>query len=97
MKPYTYEELKAEFRLGYSGDPWGHVLGWLFAIADEMETNRNGAPVEWEFRQSPMGPDEESYEYCVLQQAPPSDNDLERFGNLLWRYRAKLKHLGKDY
>lgn len=93
----TTKEAFAEFRLSFdAGDPWGSTMAWWFAVADAlMEAAPELVPNKWQFRQSPLGPDTESYEYETCRTWPAET--LVRFGNALSRYAAMLKAAGKDY
>ena len=87
--------LKNEFKLTNSGDNWGNVMQWLFAIADYLtfETNES-VPDAWQFRPSPFGADEESYVFQALKEmALPSDEVLQ-FGKVLFRVREYWKGKG---
>ena len=95
---FTYANAKAEFRLTSDGDDWGNVLGWWFHVADEIYWNRDfPVPEEWEFRASPIGPQNEPDEYETEVVRNMSDDDLAHFGAVLNRYARFLKHCGKDY
>lgn len=89
------EELKQEFRLGDVGDPWGNCMAWLFAIADVLHFEHDGAPMAWQFRPSPFGPDYGAPEYETAVKC--SKEDLTAFGNLLNRYSDLLRRQGRDY
>lgn len=92
----TCEDLKNEYKLTNDGDSWGNSMSWWFAIADELEGNRGLlCPEHWEYRMSPMRPDNENYEASIVTDYP--DDDLIEFGNVLERYTRLLKHLGEDY
>jgi hypothetical protein len=95
----SYEDMKDELRLfGDDGDPWGTVMSWWFAIADEIYFNRDfDAPTEWQFKPSPIGPSNEpdSYETEVVEQA--TDDALQKFGALMHRAAQLLKHMNRDY
>lgn len=94
----TYDNLKQEFRLTDSGDSWGSVMAWWFAVADEIYFGRDfEVPGEWRFRPSPLGSqnDPEMYETECVREA--SDEALQRFGAVLTRYASMLRAAGKDY
>lgn len=98
-KPQTpYDSLKFEFRMGDTFDGWGSCMGWLFALADYITFDLDACvDAEWDFTPAMGGADEESSEFETLQALKPSLDDCEKFGALLWRYRAKLIIAGKDY
>jgi hypothetical protein len=93
-----YQELKQVYRDFQSGDVWAECMGWLFAVSDYLTfDDGTGTPDKWQFRPSPLGPDEDSYEYQELQEIKPDTETLERFGNLLNRYSDILRARGMDY
>lgn len=96
----TTKDLIAEYRLTHCGDNWGNCMEWWFAIADEIYWNRAPhlrVPDNWQFRPSPLGPqnEPESYTTEIVQSA--TDSALEEFGAMLHRYAAILKKRGEDY
>ncbi len=94
----TYKDLRSDFKMNDSGDPWGNTLGWLFSIAKRLHFEAGGAPSEWAYRPSPLengGPDAECYEDESVYDAHLED--VERFGSVLWRYRSRLKRAELDY
>jgi hypothetical protein len=82
-------------------DAWGSTMEWWFAIADVIAgIDASQIPSEWEFRQSPMGADIESYAYQEIVATMCSGATLEDLlaaGNILFRYAAQLKLEGMDY
>lgn len=59
-------------------DNYGSTLGCLFAIADVMhDIDPALVPKEWEFRQSPLGADTESWEYNAILEALQNGATLE--------------------
>ena len=86
-----------EVRMNGFYDGWGTCMAWLFALADYMADMGRDIPDEWRFIQSPMGSDTDSYEYQTLLEMYPSEDDCNRLGAILWRYRGLLIHTGKDY
>ena len=92
----SYNDLKQEFNMVDDGDPWGNAMSWWFAIADELEGNRElSCPDHWEFRMSPLGPENDSYQAAIVNEY--SDAVLIRFGNVLCRYVQFLKYKNMDY
>lgn len=91
--------LLGEFNLSYDYDPWGQVMGWLFAVCDVLTDSGLGTPPEWDFHQSPMGSDTDSYEYQTLQDlyVDYTDDDLLAFGHFLNREADQLRAAGQDY
>jgi len=90
--------MKADFKMSFDDDAWGHTMNWLFHIADELYHNRETpVPEAWRFRPSPLGPinEPDEWETTIVQAA--TDEELVSFGNLLNRYARALKYAGKDY
>ncbi|KPK72274.1 MAG: hypothetical protein AMJ84_04625 [Acidithiobacillales bacterium SM23_46] len=56
MTALNYDDLRTEFRLGDDYDPWGHCMHWLFTIADHLYWTEGETPEAWQFRPSPIGP-----------------------------------------
>lgn len=85
-----------------SGNAWGSVAAWHFAICDVIgEIDPDQVPEEWQFRQSPFGADTEAYEYSAVIETMAGDgvvlDDLIRAGNILHRYATQLRLAGLDY
>lgn len=83
------------------GDAWGSTMEWWFALADVITgIDASRIPSEWEYRQSPMGADIDSYAYqeiiAVVCDGATID-DLLHAGEILTRYAAQLKLEGMDY
>ena len=92
----NYSDLKKEYRLGdHKHDPWGTTMAWLFAVADYLTFEGNGAPDSWEFTPAMGGPDTESYEFETLKESDLAA--VEQFGALLHRHDRLCRHFGKDY
>lgn len=98
-KPLTYDDLKSEFRIASSGDAWGDVLHWWFAVAEEIHFNRPRllVPRDWQFQPSPMGMSSDPDDYATGAVALATDDALQRFGALLNRVAGALKRAGKGY
>lgn len=84
------------------GDPWGSVMAWWFAVCDVIsDIDPAQVPAAWEFRQSPMGSDTESFEYEQILETMAADGvtleTLQHAGWVLCRYAAQLKLSGLDY
>jgi hypothetical protein len=80
------------------GDAWGSVMEWWFAIADYLtDLDPDSVPQDWQFRQSPIGSDVDSYAYQMLANEQPTAEQLIHAGNVLSRYAAQLKLAGMDY
>jgi hypothetical protein len=79
------------------GDWYGWAMSWLFAICDRItfETDSQ-VPAEWEFRPSPLGPSNDD-EYKIDIMSYLCEYQLLYVGEVLHRYIARLKKLGKDY
>ena len=95
----TYKQLISEFRCDDCDDPWGTVMHWWFTVADEIHFKRPklNIPVNWRFRPSPLGSQNEPDDYAAVAVAQASDAALDRFGAVLNRYAGFLKRRGRDY
>jgi len=94
----TLDDIKQEFRLTYDGsDPWGSVMQWAFAAAEESYFNRNGdAAMVLDYTPGAGMPDlSENYGHELLEQM--SDDDLMQFAVLLDRLIGLCKRKGWDY
>jgi hypothetical protein len=92
------QELKAEFRLTYDGDDWGHVMYWLFSIADEIYFNRDfPVPTEWKFRPSPLGPTNDDDDYITNCIREANDASLLMFGKTMNRAARLLTAKNRNY
>lgn len=86
-----------------SGDAYGSVVMWHFAVCDAMQDRSFYIPSEWEFTPSPFGSDEDAYEYqAVTEELEDLDfatagRMLTHAGNVLHRYAAQLRLSGQDY
>lgn len=89
--------LRHEFRMGNTGDPWGRVMSWSFALADYMIHRDIPVPASWRFRQSPFGPDRTSWEWKALAWRNDSPATLARFARALERLRRACEQAGRDY
>lgn len=94
--------LKEVYNMYHDGDQWGNAMGFFFAVADYLCFDTDiPVPDSWGFRPSPLGPDDESYQYreieTLIEAGEITDQDVLRFGRILNRltdiYRAK----GIDY
>ena len=95
---YNFADMKAEFRITHDGDDWGHVMQWLFSIADEIYFNRDfPVPVDWEFQPSILGPSNDPDDYTTEIVSNADDESLLRFGVMLNRAAACLRAKGKSY
>ena len=82
-----------------SGDKWGSVMAWLFAIADEMYMRGSGPPDAWDFWPG-LGINGDVRQLDTFEGetcAEASDDELAWTGSVLWRYRAALERAGLDY
>lgn len=92
------EALKFEFRLTNDGDDWGHVMSWLFVVADEIHFERDfDVPDDWGFRPSPLGKTTEEDDYYGSVVSMADDDSLLKFGNMLNRAARCLNANGKSY
>ena len=90
--------LKHEYKLTSDGDAWGNCMQWLFAIGDHLTFNTDTpVPDAWEFRPSPLGPDEDSFVYQFLQEDHVPAGEVLSFGHALIRLRDILQAQGRDY
>lgn len=87
--------LKATFRDYDSGDPWGRVMAWRFALADLLAF-RHGQRVQG-FRPSPFGPDTTAPEFQELRRGRWALSTLTRFGRCLERLEEIHRAAGRDY
>ena len=92
--------LKADYCLYSSGDPYGDTMAWLFAACDVLE-DFGLVPEEFEFRQSPFGPETDVPEYqellSTLNGGYCTLDDLLHFARVLFRHSQYLDHLGLSY
>ena len=92
--------LKQDLELSQDGDDWGWSMSCLFAIADVLY-DEGLVPDEWHFRQSPFGPNAESWEYQRILDLVDCKyatlDDVLEFGNILNRYCDILRAQGRDY
>lgn len=83
------------------GDPWGSTMEWWFALADVISgIDASQIPSEWEYRQSPMGADTDSWAYQEIISEVCDGvtlEDLLHAGAVLTRYASMLKLAGMDY
>lgn len=83
-----------------SFDGYGSTMTNLFAIADVMTELGVEVPSEWNYRQSPFGPDTEAYEYETIHealQAGATVADLEHCGRVFFKLYMQYKLAGLDY
>ena len=83
-----------EVRLSYSGDLFGHVQGWRFALADYL-TFEWGESIPG-FWPSDFGPDEDVHEYETLTDMQASPEDSLYALKILDRARSILGAEGLD-
>ena len=87
-----------ETRMEGTHDRWGTCMSWLFAIADYIEhTLYDEVPPEWEYKSSPLGANDEAYEYQLLCKLEPTLDDLKPIMGILYRYRGLLELAGHSY
>ena len=90
------KDLKAEYRLQDSGDNWGDCMNALFDIAEVQYHRGTGPPDEWKYSPG-LGvlaiEDRDDEEWTPFREAcyTASEDSLEDFGALLWRYRSLLE------
>lgn len=89
-----------EFKNTYSGDKWGNCMAWAFALCDYLY-ERGLCPEYWEFQQSPMGSNEEDFQYeqisALVENGDITVNDILNFSKVLYRYHNILISQDKDY
>lgn len=93
------ETMRDTFDGGYS---WGSTMEWWFAIADVItEIDPSQVPSDWEFRQSPLGPDIWGFAYQAIVRTMRNEGatleTLLHAGTVLTRYAAQLKLAGVGY
>lgn len=92
------KDLKTEFRLTNDGDDWGHVMSWLFVVAEEIHFERDfPVPEKWKFRPSVFGKTTGDEDYCLGIVFQADDESLLAFGNILNRAANCLRAHGRDY
>lgn len=96
-KPEAENDLLFEIRMGDVGDPYGLAVSYLFAIADYLTELGEHVPPEWDFRQSPLGPDTESFEWETLCELRTPPATALRVGQVLHRWITKLEIAGRTY
>jgi hypothetical protein len=95
----TLADLKSEYRLVSSGDPWGDCMSAWFDCAEFLHATGADIPAHWEFRPSPVlrtvDDLEDGYWRGVFEQT--DEPIIVEFGNLLCRLAGILRACGKDY
>jgi len=92
------KDLKTHFQLSNDGDQWGNCMQWLFAVCDYITFEKDECvPDEWQFKPSPLGADEDDFNYQTLKELNITSKDALHFGNLLVRLRDLLQRKGLDY
>jgi hypothetical protein len=95
--PYTYNDLRDQYRCTHDGDAWGNCMGWRFAVAAEMWHRGLAIPSEWGYSPG-MASDPRELETLEGETcADATDEALELFGAVLLRVYDKLKAAGEDY
>lgn len=97
MKRKIPDSFRAEYNLGDSGDPWGRVMAWRFALANYLCRYGKPIPHEWEYSPGAFGPACEGYEYDVLKSRRYGAKTLARIGEVLFRLARILEAQGRDY
>lgn len=87
--------LRQAFRAGDSGDPWGRVMAWSYAVADLLTFKQGQARAG--FRPSPLGPYTSAPEYRVLRRGRWSTQTLKHFERCLRRLEEIHRAAGRDY
>ena len=94
-----YKDIRFEYDLTATGNPWGESMAWLFAICDELHFNRDSRliPAEWEFMPSPIatGPEPDTYEADICGET--ETEALLEFGRTLNRHIDWCRHAGINY
>jgi hypothetical protein len=78
-----------------SGDQWGWVMSWLFALADYAMDESN--KIVDGFKPSPMGPDSSSDQYQTLKAFNVSGDCAALTFDILSRYERILKAADLSY
>ena len=102
----------AEVRYSWdSGDQWGTVMGWHFAVCEVLSAMDEDIPAHWEFRRG-ANPASTLAELAEEDDAIPYEDhilagmvlayqttaeDLRYAGEVLHRYAHTLKRAGVDY
>lgn len=84
-----------------SGDTYGSTVSVLFAIADVLtELDPALVPADWQFRQSPFGPDTEAWEYEAIHEAMADGatvEDLQHAAKVFERLDTMNRLTGLEY
>jgi hypothetical protein len=91
-----------EMKYTFSGDHYGNCMSWAFALCDYLcDIGESDKTTKWNFRQSPIGSDNESFEYqqieVMIENNPSLICCLREFNNILYRYYNYLIFKGKNY
>ena len=95
-KAHDYNALRSHFGMFASGDPWGDCMGFLFAVCDVLEFDRE-SPKPWDWGYRPGAASEVPEETRMYGLEEFSTEALEEFGEVLGRYRNVIRAAGKDY
>ena len=95
---YTYEDLKAEYRLMQdSGDKWGSAMECFFSLCAELWMRGAYDAPEWGYSpgiaDDPREPDGGYYEIFIDAQT----DALQKLGALMFRYTGILEAAGHSY
>ena len=91
-------------RLDSYDDPWGTCMTHLFGIATALYCHGSGPPDEWQFRPGGLSavdtgdldwPDSEYLERLERHESLPEE--LTEAGEILLRWRSRIKRAGLDY
>lgn len=113
-KTAGYKALRGAFNdMSGSGDPWGEVMGWIFAVAHVLwhETDWDGGDIDYrhgdfddedtyasENDGETGDPDYETAEvYRMLMEDEATEDDLRLFVIVLARYSQWLEKAGRSY
>ena len=89
----TRKAIRQSWRDSYSGDPWGRVMAWKYAVADAM-VFKFGMRVPG-FRPSPLGP--ERNEIYALVNRQLTRRTIIRLWKILDRLESIHRAAGRDY
>jgi len=90
MQVETYSSAMTGFRLCFS-KPWGDCMHWWFTVAEEMFMRGLPIPETWEYRQSPLGPQNDPDDYATQIVWGLPDGDLLRLGQVMTRYAGVIR------
>ena len=76
-------------------DKWGSAMGLLFDVVGVMSIKGLEIPAQWEYRESPFGPDVSESNEDFLISLP--EEQLKRLGGFCYRLTRFLDRNGVSY